>query len=253
MFRYGSKSVAVYRRVFRRASLLLVPSEYARRRLADLDAPGEKTHVVPISVDNEFFTFAPRGLEAPPIHLLSVGRLAHGKGLEYAVQAVSLLRAKFRTTYTIAGPSSTANASIRATISRLGLEDTVHLAGAVDRSQVRALMRKAHVLLLPSITDKNGAQESAGAVAREAAATGLPIVATRTGGIAEFVEHGHIGFLVPERDASAIADAVTRFIDEPALIGELGQNGRDRVSEGFTLSERIQSLDKLFRALPHVS
>ena len=69
----------------------------------------------------------------------------------------------------------------------------------------------------------------------EAMATGCPVVATRVSGIPELVDDGKTGFLVEQRDATALADAIQRLVEDPALARRLGMAGRRAVLREFTL------------------
>jgi colanic acid/amylovoran biosynthesis glycosyltransferase len=250
MYRFGERSAEAYRAAFAQASLVLVPSEWGRRRLEEIGCPRERIRVVPTATDERFFTFNPHPRKpGEPLRLLSVGRLAPMKGYEYAVRAVASIAAAEPVSYTIAGPDGPAAELIRALIGELGLEGTVRLAGPVARAGVRDLMREAHVFLLPSVTDAAAEKETASVVAREASSSGLPIVASTACGNPEFVLDGVTGFLVPERDPGAIAGAIRQFIAAPELIDTLGRNGRERVCREFTLAVRVRRLDALFRGL----
>jgi glycosyltransferase involved in cell wall biosynthesis len=81
-------------------------------------------------------------------------------------------------------------------------------------------------------------------------AAGLPVVATRVGGVPELVVDGETGFLVPPADPPALAAALQRLLDEPQLRARLGAAGRARVEEHFSLDFFLEShLDLYRRAL----
>ena len=76
-------------------------------------------------------------------------------------------------------------------------------------------------------------REPLGLVALEALATGTPVVATRTGGLPEIVEHGRNGLLVPRRNPAALASAIIRLAGSPGLRSQMGHHGRGMVAEKF--------------------
>jgi len=86
-------------------------------------------------------------------------------------------------------------------------------------------------------------------VAMEAAAAGLPVVASAHGGVAEVVRDGETGLLVPPGDASALAAAVRVLADDPELAARMGEAGRRRVEEHFGVERMLAELQDLYDEL----
>src|SRR6185369_7405294 len=80
-------------------------------------------------------------------------------------------------------------------------------------------------------------------------ALGRPIVATRTGGTPEAIEHGVCGLLVPPRDAAAMADAIDSLLKSPALRQRLGAEAKRRVRERFSISANVDATERIYREL----
>ncbi len=155
-----------------------------------------------------------------PCRLFTVARLHWKKGLLYAVHAAHELRRRgLPFTYDIVGEGDERPALEKA-IEDLGLQQTVHLLGMKNPSEMPKYYRRADIFVLPSVN------EGAGGVLMEAQAAGVPIVASQIGGIPEAVQEGKTGRLVPPRDPVALADAIEELIREPQLRLELGRNGR---------------------------
>jgi glycosyltransferase involved in cell wall biosynthesis len=108
-----------------------------------------------------------------------------------------------------------------------GLEDRVHFLG--QRMDVPDLLRASDMLILPSDN------EALPTVLIEAGASALPVVATCVGGIPEIVEDSATGMLIPPRDPAALAGAIRRLVDDPALAQAMGQHAYERVRSIFTL------------------
>lgn len=98
----------------------------------------------------------------------------------------------------------------------------VTLQRRVPEAELVEEYRRAAVVALPSTTDA----ESFGMVLAEANACGRPVVASRVGGVPDFVRHGHNGLLVPPGDPGALAQALGRILADEALARRLGKNGR---------------------------
>jgi sugar transferase (PEP-CTERM/EpsH1 system associated) len=131
--------------------------------------------------------------------------------------------------------------AIREKVSAAGIADLVWLPGA--RSDVAEIMRSFSVFALPSIA------EGTPVTILEAMSTGLPVVATRVGGIPEVVVDGATGALVPSGDVEALANALARYAGEQALAVEHGIAGRKRVEQTYSLNGMLTAYAQLYDKL----
>ena len=104
---------------------------------------------------------------------------------------------------------------------RLGIGDRVHLLGRRPHEEVRRFMAGADLFALPSW------DEAFGLVYTEAMAQGTPVLACRGEGCADFIEDGSNGYLVPPRDAGAVAQVIARVLDAPDEARRIGEAGRE--------------------------
>ena len=181
-----------------------------------------------------------------PLRLLSVGRLEWKKGYEYALEAARLLKVQgVPFTYRILGGGSYLEPLAFAR-HRLGLEAEVEFLGARPQADVLAQMRWADVLLHPAVS------EGFGNAVLEAQAMALPVVCSDADGLSENVADGLTGFVVPRRDAAALAAALARLAADPALRRRMGAAGRERVQTCFRPEPQIAAFDRFFRQLGQV-
>jgi glycosyltransferase involved in cell wall biosynthesis len=110
-------------------------------------------------------------------------------------------------------------------------------------------MRAAHVLVQPSIVDRQGRREGIPVTLMEAMASGLPVVASRLSGLPELIEDGRSGLLVPPGDARALADALARLCAEPELRAALGRGARARVEAEFDLRDGARRLAQVIQGV----
>ncbi len=110
--------------------------------------------------------------------------------------------------------------------------------------EVREVLGRMQLLVMPTVYF-----ESFGIAAVEATAMGLPVVASRVGGLAEIVEDGRTGFLVKPGDAVELAGAVRRLMDSPDMRARMGQAGRRRAVEHFSLDVTTADLEALLQDL----
>jgi glycosyltransferase involved in cell wall biosynthesis len=123
----------------------------------------------------------------------------------------------------------------------LGVRERVVFAG--HRDDARALLAEADLVALPSWT------EGFPLAALEAMAAGRPVVATAVGGTPEVVVDGETGVLVPPRDHEALAAAIGRLVADPELRGRLGEAGRRRVEERFSLEAMTRRMLAIYDEL----
>ena len=156
-----------------------------------------------------------------PCRILSVCRLHWKKGLQYALHAVyELKKRNLHFIYDIVGDGDERSA-LQTLAQDLGLSESVRFHGGRDPAGVSEFYEKADVFVLSSV------REGFGVVLVEAQAAGLPVVATRVGGIPEAVEEDETALLVPPRDPTALADALSRLLQDSTLRERLGRNGRN--------------------------
>jgi glycosyltransferase involved in cell wall biosynthesis len=128
----------------------------------------------------------------------------------------------------------------------MGLDDIVALLPAVTQEELHEVYRQATLFVLPcQITDNND-RDGIPNVLVEAMASELPVVSTNISGIPELIEHGVNGLLAPQKDAPALADAIAKLLDAPALRRELGGAAREKVCRMFDAESNILALHRLF-------
>jgi len=123
-------------------------------------------------------------------------------------------------------------------------DERIVFHGAVSQSETIDFFRRAAMLVYPSVWN-----EPAGRANIEAAACGLPIISTHSGGIPEFVEDGRTGLLTARGDARELAQAISRVLDDPALAHAMGEAGRQHVLERFTWEASARSFAELIEEL----
>lgn len=170
-----------------------------------------------------------------PLRLLAVGDLVPVKGHDLLLELFALLRRRapernLRLDLVGIGPL---RGALEAQAERLGVADRVGFLGLVSHDRLLRLMRNGHweLIVHPSV-DLPDLHEGIPVVLMEAMSAGIPVVASRSGGVAELVRPGG-GILVPERDAGLFASAIEALLDAPELAQEHAHGGRARVRSSF--------------------
>ena len=179
--------------------------------------------------------------------LLAVGRLVAKKGFIHLLQACALLRDRgIEVDCAIVGERGDAQPALEQALDDLQLHDRVRLVPPMVQEQLRALYARATVFALPSIVLDDGDRDGIPNVLAEAMAMGIPVVSTPISGIPELIRSGENGLLVPERDATALADAVARLLADGDLRTRLAVQGRSRVLGDFDAAHTHATLHQLF-------
>ena len=211
--------------------------------LARLFHSARTLQVVSTSTEEEDFFLRDDTCRADKVRLLFVGFIRPEKGIEFLLRAIPLLTTKRRVNLAIVGSwdqFSGERERLDALIDELGLRDDVRWEGYAPFG--RALfdqMDRSDILVLPSLS------EGTPRVLVEARARSLPVIATRVGGIPSSVTNGVDGLLVPPRDPTALAAAVSRLIGDDALRRRMIRAGRETV-RAWTVGRFVELvLDRL--------
>lgn len=204
---------------------------------------GIEPHLVAYGASPLFQAPVRPGRWSRPLPLLFVGRLTEGKGADVALAALAQLaqrRPELDPHLVLVGDGPE-RAALTAEAERLGVGGRCRFAGALSERAVAEAMAAHEILLMPSRTTADGWVEAFGKVALEGVASGMAVVASRSGGLPEAVSHA--GTLVPPADARAVTEAVEHLVDasSPAYEAARG-HGSYRSSE-----EAWDSYDRLSR------
>lgn len=243
-----------YRRLMRLVSGVIVKSEPMRRVLLELGAPADGLLVSPSGAEERLF-YGSDPATAPP-RFVAVGRFIPKKGPLETIQSFARMRRDLveplagSTSLVMVGEGPLLGAATRL-IKDLDLETAVTLTGAASQEEVAALLRQARAFVQHSRVAPDGDSEGSPVAVMEAQLSGLPVVATRHGGIPEVVLEGETGFLVREGDLGGMANAMARLALSPDLAASMGEAGRLRMAEGFTVRHHLEQLSGLLREVSH--
>ena len=202
----------------RQAAAVIVLTSRTGDLLTAGGVPRQRVHVIPPGVDPARFRRAPGDPpgDLPRPRIVFLGRLHAQKDVATLIRAAGLLPPRVHAVLAGDGPE---RSRLEALTDRLGLRGRVHFPGFVHPREVPRLLAGADVFVLPS------RYEELGSVLLEAMCAGVPVVASRTGGIPALVRHGSSGLLVQPGDAAGFAAAVNAVLTDTALAGRLRAGG----------------------------
>jgi phosphatidylinositol alpha-1,6-mannosyltransferase len=228
--------------------------EQAQKVLRELglDPIAERVKVVPLGTDPEQFR---PGLETTEVRsryrlngkrwAITVARLEPYKGVDTALHAVAKVRQQgIELHYVVVGEGKKRNA-YRKMAEDLRIDDAVRFVGAVPESDLAALYNAAECYIGVSRRADHTHVEGFGVALSEASACGLPVIAGRSGGLAEAVTDGETGLVVDPEDSVAVADALGRVLSDQLLARRLGQGGRKSIETYYNWDRVIRDLREI--------
>ncbi len=225
---FGSAyEMAVGKTVLKKADHLIAVSKWTANDVSKYNIPKNKFTVIYNAINASDFSFSHNpqvkkklGMKPSDPLLVWVGRIIEQKGLKYLVQAMQQVTRVFPTAKLLVVGTGTELKKLKKQAAKLGLTDKIVFYGAENnRKTLNDLLRGCDLFVFPSIW------EPFGMVITEAMASGLPVVATKTGGIPEIVDN-KTGWLVPVRNSRKLADAIVTALKDSHLLRKKGLAGR---------------------------
>lgn len=223
------------------AAAVVTVSDYNVRYMAGICPAANITRVYNGLDLTKFEYRAPR--QRAPV-VLAVGRLVEKKGFEDLVRAFSILRADRPDARCEIIGDGPLRADLEAIACQLG--GGVTFRGSVPRADVQRAIRRAAVFAAPCVTARDGDRDGLPTVLLEAMAMGTPCVATPVTGIPEAVVDGTTGIVVPERDPTELAGAITRILSDHRLGERYALAARRRIEAHFDASRTSAELRTTF-------
>jgi glycosyltransferase involved in cell wall biosynthesis len=224
----------------RNIDCIIAISESIRLQLQVCGIPSSKIRTIYEGMDLALYprrTIPGMRQASKPIVVGTVAHLSREKGLKYLVEAASLVpEVQKRMRFVIVGDGECLQ-ELRNSAQQRGLGDVFQFVGF--HSDTSQLMKSFDIFALPSLS------EGLSSAILEAMAISLPIIATSVGGIPELVRDGDNGVLVAPKDPAALAHAIQRLADNPEESRRMGERGRERMEEQFTLERKIRETEQL--------
>jgi glycosyltransferase involved in cell wall biosynthesis len=202
------------------ADRICVPSQFVASTFREQGVPPEKLAVNPFGTDIVFWREA---LDAKkertyPCVFIYVAQIMLRKGIAYLLKASQQLKQNDHELWLVGGVDPDSRSLLE------GLPDNIKLLGRKNHFEIRDLYKRANVYVLPSL------EEGMARSLLEAMAAGLPVIATQETGITDVMVDRMDGWIVPSRNAGAIAVAMQEAIENPEMIRQRGQSSAQRAA-----------------------
>ena len=248
---HGYYSSHLFSKVMGWGKLIIAISEVIGQHMVqDFSTPSENIRVIARSVDVEKFDLPrePRS-EKQAFTVVIVGRITPLKGHTYFLRAMARVIHQLPSVKVqLIGDAPPKKQSYKDELvlltKRLGISERVEFLG--NRQDIPELLNKADCLVLSTTTP-----EAFGRVIIEAQAAGVPVVATRVGGVTEIIEHEKTGLLVLPKDVDAISESVLRILNNPEFSAGLVLKAKKKIDARYTLSHMSDATIAVYKELMH--
>ncbi|MGA7275135.1 MAG: glycosyltransferase [Candidatus Udaeobacter sp.] len=238
---------AKLRRLFNAVPLVFARSQSLVDRLVHLGCPPEKLRINRTGIPLNEFPFVDR---EPPRdrkwRVVQACRLIPKKGVATSLRAFAIFKKDNPGAEFFIAGKGPLQSELEMLAGGLGILRDVHFVGFLPQPKLLELYASSHLFLHPSEISPNQDQEGVPNSVLEAMATGLPVVATRHGGIPEAVDHGRTGFLVAEEDHVGLANAMQLITSSPASLKQMGEHAHAAVVERFGQGAQIDQLESFY-------
>ncbi len=182
-----------------------------------------------------------------PYKILAIGRLVEQKGFCYLLDAVAHLRSEGLDVQVCIAGSGELKQQLDSQIKTLKLEKYAQMLGFVTHDAVSEAILNSDMLVMPSvIEEKTGFSDGLPTVVIEAMCHGLPVVGTQVASMSDVIKDGETGYLVPQRDAAALAKAMRSVLEDKENALRMAKNAKALVDSLFDSTANIDKMCRLF-------
>ena len=234
---------ATYQEMFKTVAGVVVGTDEMHEQLRSLGAPQDRIYKNPCGVDVDLFQPIDPG-ENPPV-FVSLGRFVEKKAPHLTLVAFSRVAKRNPDARLLMIGGGPLLEACKQLAQALKISDRVEFTGVLEQHEIPRIFQRARAFVQHSAQPESGDSEGTSISVLEAAASGLPVVSTRHGGIKASVLHGTTGFLGDEYDIDAMSSNMERLASNPALATQLGQAGRRRMEEFYALEFSLNNLHSI--------
>ena len=228
-------------KIFKSARKVICLTRRNANDIANFGCPMEKIVIIPNAVDTNLFS-----PESKPNENLVVwvGRFVPEKGLDYLIEAAKLVAGSFRDVeFLLIGYGPQENRIMKLAHQCGLLGRNVRFTGKLTRFEIATILKKAAAFVFPSLS------EGMPVALMEAMSSGVPIVGSNIPGVNDLVVDGVNGLLVPPRDSSSLAMAITSLMEDPKRRKRMSASARTSIIHDYSWSSVLQKIDAVYNEI----
>lgn len=233
-----------YKDVFDYAKYVVVVSTKMKEDLIKLGCPLEKIALSYCGPDNSFFKANPQFKAS---QFVSVGRFVDKKAPYLTLAAFKNVVVKFPEATLVMIGDGILLSTCKNLAKLWKIDKNVEFTGIKNPSEIFKIFEESIAFVQHSITADNGDSEGTPVAVLDAQAAGIPVISTRHAGIADVVLDNTTGLLVEEYDVDGMTLNMLRLLEEKCLAKKMGDAGRKRVSENFSIDKNLDELETIIR------
>jgi N-acetyl-alpha-D-glucosaminyl L-malate synthase BshA len=231
--------------ILRNANTVIALTEDMKREMQKIW--NRDIFVIPNGIDLERFDDLPRDemrvklqVKVDERRIIFVGRFRPDKGVTYLIKAMDIVRQRDQSARLMLVGEGPEEDSLRQLVGQLNLGSCINFVGQIPNERVPQYMAAADVFVLPSL------YEGFPNVVLEAMASGLPIVASKVGGLPEIVEDGQNGFLVEPKNPEQIADKILLLLRDDELTRRISRNNKEKAKR-YSWGSVVAKLEEVYQ------
>jgi len=237
-----SKYEQKYKEVFQYASKIIVVSNKMNEALLNLGCRKDKLVINTYGPDESFFSLNPGFKEKL---FVAVGRFVSKKAPHLTIKAFKKVVEKFADAKLIMVGDGYLLNVCKVISETLGLKDNIIFPGILNKEEIKVLFENSIAFVQHSVVAENGDSEGTPVAVLETQAAGLPVISTHHAGIPDVVINGETGLLVEEHDVEGMSKNMIRILEEEGLAKKLGDAGRKRVKENFSMEKHLKIIEDI--------
>lgn len=211
----------------------------AHEVISGFELPPERVHRIPNGIDPTWWAGGEHAQGRAPL-VLTWGRVQYEKGFQVLAQAMSTLRSRVPGIECIVAGRGSYLPELQSQVDIEGVSDIMRLVGFVPDERLRAGVHRAGCVVIPSL------YEPFGIVALEALAGGAPVVAARTGGLAELIDGTGAGMLFEPGNADELAVCIEMVLSDPQLASEMREAGAELLATRYSWAAIARATVRLY-------
>ncbi|QSS99809.1 glycosyltransferase family 4 protein [Pontibacillus sp. ALD_SL1] len=175
-------------------------------------------------------------------------RLTKKNGVIYPAKSLSRIQQSFPKAKIIYAGSGEEEQAVRDAAKAGGTESDVHFLGDIPHEIMKDYYAMSDITIIPSVHSA-GVEEATSISALEAMGSGVPVIASKVGGLKEIIEHGENGLLVPEKDTEALADAVINLLSNPTFGDRIALQARLKIEQEYSHVSAATSYSSIYEKI----
>lgn len=235
-----------YGKVFEEANAIIAVSKKMESMLLDLGCPREKLHYNVYGPQPEFLEVQPKFSKR---QLVGIGRFTDKKAPYYTILAFNKIAREYPDVQLVIAGDGVLLNTCKNLVRYLGITNQVRLPGVITSEEYRELLAESLAFVQHSIVAEDGDMEGTPLAILEASAAGLPIISTKHAGIPDVVGHNETGLLCEEHDVDVMAENMRRILDDKEKALLMGQKGKERIHNYFSLERHIKQLESILKSV----